>query len=206
MRHDHGRPDLSLCLFNGGSWNQAWSYPCPGRRLSKTLARAERIFIPLRCVICARLGDHASNPPRLGSTFLKRTATRSPFSILLLYLPGLAALLSGVCPYLVPNLALIVPTMAARQSFLRIARTSASPGSAQVPRSSLRNLTTARFVSSSSGRRNKDDPYHKASTAATGTSAGPHEGSQSRTDNQISIEYPDDGRLPREPPLQGRGG
>ncbi|RMZ80541.1 hypothetical protein DV737_g2951, partial [Chaetothyriales sp. CBS 132003] len=71
------------------------------------------------------------------------------------------------------------------------------------PRSQL--LYAVRSVSTSDKRPNKDDPYHKSSTAATGTSAGPHEGSASRTNNQIIVEYPDESEFPKEPPMQGRG-
>ena len=52
----------------------------------------------------------------------------------------------------------------------------------------------------------KNDPYHKASTDATGTSAGPHEGSASRTDREIVVEYPPEEEFPRDRPLRGRGG
>jgi len=54
----------------------------------------------------------------------------------------------------------------------------------------------------------KSDPYHKASTEATGTSAGPHEGSASRTDREIIVEYPEDEKEfdRHERPLRGFGG
>jgi D-arabinitol 2-dehydrogenase len=66
---------------------------------------------------------------------------------------------------------------------------------------------STRFLSTTPIRREKDDPYHESSTASTGTSAGPHEGSASRTDNQIVIEYPEDeSEFPSEPAVQGRGG
>jgi hypothetical protein len=79
-----------------------------------------------------------------------------------------------------------------------------------LPRTSPSFTTTTRRALSEtrpSYDDSKNDPYHKQSTAATGTSAGPHEGSSSRTDNQISFEYPDDGNLGvREAQVQGRGG
>ncbi|KPI41645.1 D-arabinitol 2-dehydrogenase [ribulose-forming] [Cyphellophora attinorum] len=79
-----------------------------------------------------------------------------------------------------------------------------------LPRTSPSFTTTTRRTLSTAPRLyddSKNDPYHKQSTAATGTSAGPHEGSSSRTDNQISFEYPDDGNLGvREAQVQGRGG
>lgn len=92
-----------------------------------------------------------------------------------------------------------------RYGVLRLARTAPfARTQPAIVRSPFTNAS--RSVSSSIGRRNKDDPYHKNSTAATGTSAGPHEGSASRTDNQISFEYPEDEEFPREKPVQGRGG
>jgi D-arabinitol 2-dehydrogenase len=51
-----------------------------------------------------------------------------------------------------------------------------------------------------------DDPYHDSSTRTTGTSAGPHEGSSSRTDRGIIVEYPREKDFPADRPLRGRGG
>ncbi len=51
-----------------------------------------------------------------------------------------------------------------------------------------------------------DDKYHHHSTAAEPGTGGDHEGSASRTDNQISFEYPDEGEFPRSQVVQGRGG
>lgn len=51
-----------------------------------------------------------------------------------------------------------------------------------------------------------DDKYHRASTAAEPGAAGLHEGSASRTDDQISFEYPDEQEFPRSQVIQGRGG
>lgn len=100
----------------------------------------------------------------------------------------------------------------ARTSVLRFAQTAARPATT-VPRASalssrtrFLSTTAARTISSGSIRRDASDPYHKQSTAATGTSAGPHEGSASRTDNQISFEYPEDENMEREKIVQGRGG
>jgi len=116
-----------------------------------------------------------------------------------------------------PTGASIVPNMY-RHSLLQasrqvLAKPSTAPAAAsnvgriaaEVPTTPSTRISRA-WVSSSIKRPNKDDPYHKASTAATGTSAGAHEGSSSRTDNQISFEYPEDEQFPREPPVQGRGG
>jgi D-arabinitol 2-dehydrogenase len=51
-----------------------------------------------------------------------------------------------------------------------------------------------------------DDKYHQTSTAAEPGAGGNHEGSASRTDNQIKIEYPDDKDFPKSQVVQGRGG
>ena len=69
------------------------------------------------------------------------------------------------------------------------------------------NLPASRCLSITASLREKDDPYHQSSTAAPhGTSAGAHEGSASRTDNQIQIDYPPDHEMPSSAPVQGRGG
>ena len=88
---------------------------------------------------------------------------------------------------------------------------STTAATIRIARSALRPLTTtpAVHILTHTRRRNDpSDPYHKASTEATGTSAGPHEGSASRTDRDIVVEYPDDEMelAPHEPPLRGRGG
>lgn len=78
-----------------------------------------------------------------------------------------------------------------------------------VLRPTYRPLSTSssQLIEHSHRRKNASDPYHKASTEAVGTSAGPHEGSASRTDKDIVVEYPDNEKdLPKERPLQGRGG
>lgn len=91
-----------------------------------------------------------------------------------------------------------------RRLGLSLPRASA-PLVSSTPRSSL--ARSARFLSSSPTRRNKNDPYHISSTAAPhGTSAGDHEGAASRTDKGIKIEYPADHEMPSEIPVQGRGG
>jgi hypothetical protein len=51
-----------------------------------------------------------------------------------------------------------------------------------------------------------DDRHHDASTAAEPGAAGQHKGSASRTDNQISFEYPDEQEVPISKVVQGRGG
>lgn len=54
--------------------------------------------------------------------------------------------------------------------------------------------------------KSSDDKYHDASTAGEPGAGGKHEGSASRTDNQIKIEYPGDQALPPSQVVQGRGG
>jgi len=105
--------------------------------------------------------------------------------------------------------------MAGRQQILRVAtRAAAGPHltrpflQSSLP-STTRAITTStpRFVAPSSGRRNKDDPFHESSSATLGTPGYEHEGSQARTDNTIIVEYPEDTQdFPQEPVLQGRGG
>jgi D-arabinitol 2-dehydrogenase len=50
------------------------------------------------------------------------------------------------------------------------------------------------------------DKYHDASTAAEPGAAGQHEGNASRTDDQISFEYPDEQDIPQSKVAQGTGG
>lgn len=93
----------------------------------------------------------------------------------------------------------------------RLATTSVQrPRSTLTAQPGLRGFSTApvsslRFTSL---QNDKSDPYHKSSTEATGTSAGPHEGSASRTDREIVVEYPEDEKVfdEHERPLRGFGG
>lgn len=101
----------------------------------------------------------------------------------------------------------------AKQQLLRsAARAVAKPTTSLAFRSpalsSTRSIssTTARAVSSSPGRKDKNDPFHKSSTATLGSPGYAHEGTQSRTDDSIVVEYPEEGDFPKEPPIQGRGG
>lgn len=87
---------------------------------------------------------------------------------------------------------------------------------ARVPRSTVNaqpglrgfSTTPASSLRFTPLQNDKSDPYHKSSTEATGTSAGPHEGSASRTDREIIVEYPDDEKVfdQHERPLRGFGG
>jgi D-arabinitol 2-dehydrogenase len=76
--------------------------------------------------------------------------------------------------------------------------------------SSLKNTIsqTSRSISHTPRLREKTagDKYHDVSTAAEPGAAGQHEGSASRTNNQISFEYPDEQEVPRSKVVQGRGG
>lgn len=101
--------------------------------------------------------------------------------------------------------------MARQQLFRAAARTLARPSStptytALAPRVSCLHTTAPCQVKPTLGRRNKDDPFHNSSSATLGKPGFEHEGSQSRTDNTIVVEYPEDGDHPVEPPIQGRGG
>lgn len=97
-----------------------------------------------------------------------------------------------------------------RESSSLINLTRLSTTSTVKPISAFRPLSTtaSRLVTPTAPRQDPSDPYHKASTDATGTSAGPHEGSASRTDRDIVVEYPDDesALAAHELPLRGRGG
>ena len=71
-------------------------------------------------------------------------------------------------------------------------------------------LQTSNCPFSSSSRRVKnngqDDPYRGSSTTARPEEKQAHEGSFSRTDREVSFEYPDEADLPRSQSVQGRGG
>jgi D-arabinitol 2-dehydrogenase len=54
--------------------------------------------------------------------------------------------------------------------------------------------------------KSSSDKYHDVSTAGEPGAGGQHEGSASRTDDQIKIEYPGERALPRSQVVQGRGG
>ena len=68
------------------------------------------------------------------------------------------------------------------------------------------STTLPRPVKPTKERRNKDDPFHDSSSATLGRPGYEHEGSQSRTDQSIVVEYPEEGKFPQEPTVQGRGG
>lgn len=99
----------------------------------------------------------------------------------------------------------------ARQQLLNLARRAATRPLTQSARSlpTQRTITTTSplSVSSSANRKNKDDPFHESSSATLGRPGFKHEGSQSRTDDSIVIEYPETtDSFPSEPTIQGRGG
>jgi D-arabinose 1-dehydrogenase-like Zn-dependent alcohol dehydrogenase len=52
---------------------------------------------------------------------------------------------------------------------------------------------------------NPDDPIYHATTAGEPGAFGEHEGQYARTDESITVEYPEED-LPRGKPIQGRGG
>jgi D-arabinitol 2-dehydrogenase len=89
-------------------------------------------------------------------------------------------------------------------------RTCNSPHCVTSSTSFLRNTIsqTSRSISHTPRlcEKTAGDKYHDASTAAERGAAGQHEGSASRTNNQISFEYPDEQEVPRSKVVQGRGG
>jgi hypothetical protein len=77
-------------------------------------------------------------------------------------------------------------------------------------RTTAQNLPRqVRWISSTPNRSSegsKDDPFRSATTAAKESEKEPHEGSFSRTDREVSFEYPDEENFPRSHIMQGRGG
>ena len=53
---------------------------------------------------------------------------------------------------------------------------------------------------------NPDDPIYHGTTLGEPGASGEHEGQYARTDESITVEYPEEQDLPRGVPLQGRGG
>jgi D-arabinitol 2-dehydrogenase len=98
------------------------------------------------------------------------------------------------------------------QVFRQALRAASRHDSSYTPNSRhiiLKPQRSARWLSSSAKRAeagSKDDPYRTSSTAAKRTEKHAHEGSFSRTDNQVSFEYPDEQDFPRSQIVQGRGG
>lgn len=94
----------------------------------------------------------------------------------------------------------------AHRQLLRLAGLSTFRQTPLSSASRVSALRIQRFGSSPQRRDNKDDPFHESSTATLGLPGGEHEGSVSRTDSDIVLEYPKDEEFPVEPPVQGRGG
>lgn len=93
-----------------------------------------------------------------------------------------------------------------RQTFTASRPTTSSrlPVQNAISRTSRSISHTPRLLDESA----EDDKYHQASTAAEPGAGGIHEGSFSRTDNQISFEYDETNPdlVPRSQVVQGRGG
>ena len=73
------------------------------------------------------------------------------------------------------------------------------------------SLAAARRSFSVTASIRKDDEgehgeYEKMLTGAKPGAAGDHEGSFSRTDKRIQVEYPEEADYPKAKPVQGRGG
>lgn len=68
-------------------------------------------------------------------------------------------------------------------------------------------LASRPFTTSSLLREKKDDSEdYSHYTTAGEPGLYEHEGQHSRTDNRIRVEYPEEADLPRQQPVQGRGG
>lgn len=97
----------------------------------------------------------------------------------------------------------------ARTATRACSRPSAVQNTVRLITPTQRNIssTATRAVSASLGRRDKNDPFHKSSSATLGQPGYKHEGSQARTDDSIVVEYPEEGDFPpAETTIQGRGG
>jgi D-arabinitol 2-dehydrogenase len=103
------------------------------------------------------------------------------------------------------------------QFLLRTAARTAAP---RVTRRSQQYLfkaalsTTPRFLKDQDSNDNDnteqpitpDDPIYHATTAGEPGATGEHEGQYARTDDSITVEYPEEQDLPRGKPILGRGG
>jgi D-arabinitol 2-dehydrogenase len=100
------------------------------------------------------------------------------------------------------------------QAFNRVARAASRHRRRILPTLNPRYILpivsiSTRLLSSTPTRASdssKDDPYRSSSTAAAPTEKQAHEGSFSRTDREVSFEYPDKQDFPRSQIVQGRGG
>ncbi|KAJ9652284.1 hypothetical protein H2198_008459 [Neophaeococcomyces mojaviensis] len=95
----------------------------------------------------------------------------------------------------------------AKQQIVRAATRALAWPSVTVPTTRAHLHATQRYVSSTPGRRSKDDSFHESSSATLGKPGFDHEGSSARTDHTIEVKYPEStGEFPPEPKVQGRGG
>lgn len=89
----------------------------------------------------------------------------------------------------------------------RASTTAVRPPTKFTPAIATRNFATTPTTRKESNKKDvqEEDPHEQYSTAGE-PGAFEHEGSFSRTDNRIKVEYPDEENLPRQTMVQGRGG
>ena len=97
--------------------------------------------------------------------------------------------------------------VAGRSSRL-IAVTTSAPRITTTILSSHKPINIVRPLTSSTKlyKEDKSSASEKSAAAAALEGDAGHEGSFSRTDNKVTIEYPEEHELPRSTPVQGRGG
>lgn len=96
---------------------------------------------------------------------------------------------------------------------VRAARPAVRCQISRLPRIEGRRACNAFSTTSALRKDDKDDKTPESdahidawTTAGKAGESGAHEGQYSRTDNRISVEYPEEEDLPRSLPVQGRGG
>ena len=113
-------------------------------------------------------------------------------------------ILSSRAPFQLPKMLI---SQASRQATRSVSRPCISPATSRCIFPGFER--PARWLSSTPKRASggsQEDPYRSSSTAAARTDKQPHEGSFSRTDREVSFEYPKEGSLPGSQIVQGRGG
>ena len=94
------------------------------------------------------------------------------------------------------------------RSLRLVAAATGTPRSTTISPTSLKPIHIVRPLTSSTKlyKEDKRSAIEKSAAAAALAGDADHEGSFSRTDNKVSIEYPEEHELPPSKPVQGRGG
>lgn len=98
--------------------------------------------------------------------------------------------------------------VAAGQSSRLIAAATTTPRITSTLLASYKPINIVRPITSTTKlyKEDKHSAFDRSAAAAALHGDVDHEGSFSRTDNKVSIEYPEDHELPPSTPVQGRGG